>query len=98
MAVPKHGHTRSKVGKTRMHKYIKRVFLNVCPKCKKAVLSHTVCKNCGYYKGIQAIDVLANLTKKEKKAKEKEIHQTEKESKQNLQSGGELSMEELSKR
>ena len=94
MAVPRHSHTRSKVGKTRMHKHIKRVFLNVCPKCKKPVLSHTVCKNCGYYKGRQIIDVLSDLTKKEKKIKEKELKQTEQQASQDRP----LSMEELSKK
>ena len=77
MAVPRHKHTRSKVGKTRMHKNIKRVVLGVCPKCKKPVLSHTVCRNCGIYKGQEVINVLASLTKKEKKAREKEIKQAE---------------------
>lgn len=79
MAVPKQGHTRAKVGKSRMHKYIKSVQLNVCPKCRKPVLSHTVCLNCGYYKGKEIINVLADLTKKEKKHREKEIKQAEKE-------------------
>ena len=78
MAVPRHKHTRAKVGKTRMHKYINRVALNVCPKCKKPVLSHTVCLNCGRYKGVEVINVLSKLTKKEKKVKSKEISQAEK--------------------
>lgn len=78
MAVPRHSHTRSKVGKTRMHKNIKRVILNVCPKCKKPILSHTMCKNCGFYKGKEVINVLAKLTKKEKKSREKEIKDVEK--------------------
>lgn len=82
MAVPKQGHTRAKVGKSRMHKYIKPVRLNVCPKCKKPILSHTVCLNCGSYKGVEVIDVLAKLTKKEQKIKEKEIQKAEKETKQ----------------
>lgn len=82
MAVPKQGHTRAKVGKSRMHKYIKKVRLSVCPKCKKPVLSHTVCLNCGFYKGNEVINVLANLTKKEQKAKEKEIKQAGKETKE----------------
>jgi len=82
MAVPKQGHTRSKVGKSRMHKYIKPVLLNVCPKCKKPVLSHTVCLNCGFYKGNEVVDVLAKLTKKEKKNKEREISKAGEESKQ----------------
>jgi len=81
MAVPKQGHTRGKVGRSRMHKYIKSVLLNVCPKCKKPVLSHTVCSNCGSYKGKEVINVLANLTKKEKKVKEQEIKVAEKQSK-----------------
>lgn len=82
MAVPKQGHTRAKVGKSRMHKYIKKVYLSVCPKCKKPVLSHTACLNCGFYKGKEVINVLASLTKKDKKNKEKEIKNAEKQSKQ----------------
>jgi len=73
MAVPRHKHTRSKVGQSRMHKNIKLLHLNVCPKCKKPVLSHTVCSNCGFYKGKEVINVLAKLTKKDKKIREKEI-------------------------
>ena len=94
MAVPRHSHTRSKVGKTRMHKYIKPVVLSVCPKCRKPVLPHTACKNCGYYKGREVIDVLSQLTKKEKKAKEKEIRQVEKEAAKDKP----ITMEELSKK
>ena len=93
MAVPRHSHTRSKVGKHRMHLSIKPRVLGVCKKCSKPILSHTVCKYCGYYKGKEVINVLAKLSKKEKKAKEKEIKHVEKE-----QGKGELSIEELSKR
>ena len=81
MAVPRHSHTRSKVGKSRMHKYIKNVYLSVCPKCKKPILSHTVCLNCGFYKGNEVINVMATLTKKDKKIREKEIKEVEKEQK-----------------
>jgi large subunit ribosomal protein L32 len=64
-----------------MHKYIKRVVLSLCPKCKKPILSHTICKNCGYYKGKEVINVLAELSKKERKAREKEMKSVEKEDK-----------------
>ncbi len=57
-------------------------------------MPHTVCLNCGYYRGIEVIDVLKKLTKKEKKKKEKEIAAKEKEEKK----GKPLSMEGLSKR
>lgn len=77
-----------------MHKYIKKVYLSVCPKCKKPVRSHTVCLNCGFYKGKEVINVLADLTKKEKKAKEKEMKEVEKETKQEKP----LTMEEMSQK
>jgi len=94
MAVPRHKHTRSKVGQSRMHKNIKHVILNVCPKCRKPILSHTACQNCGFYNGREVINVLADLSKKEKKAKEKEIQQAEKSNKEE----NPMSMEGLSKK
>ena len=93
MAVPKQGHTRAKVGKSRMHKYIKPVHLNFCPKCKKPVLSHTVCLNCGFYKGEEVINVLATY-KKRKKQREKQIKEAEKETKQEKP----LTMEDMSQK
>jgi len=94
MAVPRHKHTRAKVGKSRMHKFIKDVRLSLCPKCKKPVLSHTVCLNCGFYKGNEVINVLASLTKKDKKIREKEMKKIEKETKQDKS----MTMEDLSKK
>lgn len=94
MAVPKQGHTRAKVGKSRMHKYIKPVRLSNCPKCKKTVLSHTVCLNCGFYKGVEVINVMASLTKRDKKIKEREIKNAEKDNKQDKP----LTVDELSKK
>ena len=94
MAVPKQGHTRAKVGKSRMHKFIKPVRLSLCPKCKKPVRSHTVCLNCGFYKGNEVINVMATLTKKEQKLKQKEIKAVEKETKQDKP----LTMEDMSKK
>ncbi len=94
MAVPRHKHTRSKVGKSRMHKYIKFAHLNVCPKCKKPVLSHTACLNCGFYKGKEVINVLGELTKKDKKIREKQIKEAEKSQKKESP----LTMEGLSQK
>jgi len=73
MAVPKQKHTKSRRNKRRAHIFLKVPILTKCSKCGKPVSSHTVCFNCGYYKGIEVIDVLKKLTKKEKKKKEKEI-------------------------
>ncbi len=77
-----------------MHIFLEPPTLTHCLKCGKPVLPHNVCLNCGYYKGVEVIDVLKKLTKKERKKREKEITTKEKE-------GGKvkpLSMEELSKK
>jgi large subunit ribosomal protein L32 len=81
MAVPKQKHTKSRRDKRRANIFLKSPTLAVCPKCGKPVLPHTVCPNCGYYKGVEVIDVLKKLTKKERKQKEKEMKAKEKEEK-----------------
>jgi len=94
MTVPKQRHTKSRRNKRRMNIYINPATLTKCLKCGKPVIPHTVCENCGYYKGRQVIDVLKKLSKKERKQREKEIKAHGKEEKQEKP----LSMEELSKR
>ena len=77
---------------------VHRHFEGKCPKCGKPVLPHVVCKNCGTYKGVQVIDVLAKLSKKEKKQREKEIKAQEKSMPTGRPAGKkELNAEELSK-
>ena len=94
MAVPKQKHTKSRRNKRRMHLYLKSPVLVKCPKCKKLKPSHTICWNCGYYKGEEVVDVLKKLTKKEKKKREKEISAKAKEERETKP----LSMEGLSKK
>ena len=94
MAVPKQKKTKSRRDQRRMHIFLKKPNLTSCPKCSKPVLSHTVCQNCGYYKGAEVIDVLKKLTKKERKKKEKEIASKEKEEKKTKP----LTMKDLSRR
>lgn len=94
MAVPKQNRTKSQQGQRRMHIFLEEPKLTACPKCGKPVLPHIVCKNCGYYKGMEVIDVLKKLTRKEKKKKEKEMTTQDREEKK----GKPLSMEELSRK
>lgn len=54
-----------------------------------------MCHNCGYYKGMEIVDVLKKLNKKEKKLKEKEFAAKEKEQKSEAKN---MTMEELSKK
>jgi len=86
MTVPKQRHTKSRRNKRRMHIFLESPFLVKCPKCKKMIQPHIVCPYCGYYKGVEVIDVLKKLTKKERKMREKEMKAKEKE-------GGEVSKE-----
>ena len=98
MGVPKQRHTKSRRDKRRMHLYIKEPVLSLCQKCKKPVLSYTVCQNCGFYKGMEVIDVLKKLTKKEKKQKEKELQAKEKTDKKETKKGESMNWEEMSKK
>lgn len=55
MSVPKKRRTKSSVNQRRSHFALKRKTLAVCPQCKRTILPHTACRNCGYYKGREVI-------------------------------------------
>lgn len=97
MGVPKQKHTKSRRDKRRGNIYIKPTSLTVCPKCGKPVLPHTVCFNCGTYKGRDVIDVMKKLNKKEQKAKAREIAAKEETEKTEAKKEKALGWEELSK-
>ena len=64
MANPKKRRTKAAVGRNRAHLALKKVTLNVCPKCGKAVKPHTACSFCGEYKGKPALKVKSVIKKK----------------------------------
>jgi large subunit ribosomal protein L32 len=49
--------------------------LIACQNCGMPIVPHRVCRNCGFYKGREVIDVLAKLDKKERKKREKVLRQ-----------------------
>ena len=99
MAVPKKRHTKSRRDRRRSHLALNKINLSLCPKCKEPVLPHHFCPFCGAYKGREVIDVLAKLTKKERKKKEKEIARKEEEKRpEEGKKAKPLSLEELSKK
>jgi len=65
MAVPKKRHSKSKVGRRRMHIFLKEPSLIKCENCGKMKLPHAVCPFCGYYKGKEVLKI--EKEKKEKK-------------------------------
>jgi large subunit ribosomal protein L32 len=46
--------------------------LTTCPKCKKPILPHHICKFCGYYKGQDILTLDIKAERKKKKTKKKE--------------------------
>ncbi|MCX6738365.1 MAG: 50S ribosomal protein L32 [Candidatus Parcubacteria bacterium] len=78
MGVPRHKTTKSSKNQRRQHIFLEQPSLSICPKCGKSVARHTLCKNCGYYKGRMVVDVLKKLDKKERKKKEKEMKEDKK--------------------
>ena len=66
-------HTKGHRNQRRAHHALKQISTVACAKCHAAVVPHRVCLNCGTYAGREVIDVLAKLTKKERKLKEKEL-------------------------
>lgn len=97
MAVPKQRHTKSRRNKRRLHIFLKKPVLVKCPKCSKLILPHTICWNCGYYKGEEVVDVLKKLTKKERRRREKEMKAKEREEKEKAKEKP-LTWEEMSRK
>jgi len=73
MGTPTQRHTKGKRNQRRMHIFLEAPNLIFCPKCGKPIPPHTICPNCGYYKGREVINVLEKLEKKERKKREKEM-------------------------
>ena len=78
-------HTRSHTRNRRSHHALSESSITICQNCKKPVVRHTVCLNCGQYRGRKVIDMEAVITKKEKKlkkaGKKEEAHKDHKEGK-----------------
>ncbi|MDP2638285.1 MAG: 50S ribosomal protein L32 [Candidatus Levybacteria bacterium] len=54
---PKKRHSRARQGKRRASIKLNAPKSTSCPNCKAVMLTHTVCKKCGFYKGRQILDV-----------------------------------------
>jgi large subunit ribosomal protein L32 len=67
MSVPARRKTSRRSRQGRSHHALKKINLNKCPKCGKAIQAHRACSFCGVYKGKEAIKVNTKKTKKEKK-------------------------------
>jgi large subunit ribosomal protein L32 len=77
-------HTKAKCARGRSHMALKDASIAKCPKCGTPCYPHRVCKNCGFYKGKEFINVLAKLSKREQKKKKKELEHSHDEHKKTL--------------
>lgn len=65
---PKKRHSRARQGKRRASIHLTLSKTVPCSNCGTLIMSHTVCKNCGFYKGSVVIN-------KSKKGKKKELQE-----------------------
>lgn len=56
-ALPKQKRSKSKQGRKRAHHHLTPTQLVECSNCGSLRLPHTVCGECGYYKGEQVVQV-----------------------------------------
>jgi large subunit ribosomal protein L32 len=55
--VPKKRVSRSRRNNRRSHDALRAPTLTTCPECGSRTLAHTVCSECGTYKGKQVLEV-----------------------------------------
>jgi large subunit ribosomal protein L32 len=53
MAVPKKKHSKQRRNKRRSHMALKPSRTVLCSHCKQPTAAHRVCRNCGYYAGVE---------------------------------------------
>ncbi|MCX6786196.1 MAG: 50S ribosomal protein L32 [Candidatus Komeilibacteria bacterium] len=66
MGLPSQKRTKSSKKRRASHFALRLTGVNHCPKCQAPILSHHVCKNCGFYKGREVIKIKSKVAKKKK--------------------------------
>ncbi|NRB21926.1 50S ribosomal protein L32 [Candidatus Dependentiae bacterium] len=69
MPVPKRKRSRSRRDKRFANKGLKIQAITECKNCQEALMPHTVCKGCGFYKGIKILTTKAERAGKRSEAK-----------------------------
>lgn len=71
MSVPKRRRSSSKQARHRSSWKLKQPFFVNCAHCQSAVLSHSVCMQCGYYDGRKVMEIETQEEKKLRKKRKK---------------------------
>jgi large subunit ribosomal protein L32 len=56
MAVPKKKLSRSRRDRRRAHTALERMNLIPCPQCHELTRPHTICPNCGMFRGVKYLE------------------------------------------
>lgn len=64
-------HTKSHTGNRRSHHALEATSFAKCSNCQAVKLRHTVCRECGFYRGKKIVDLVKKIEKKQKKEKAK---------------------------
>lgn len=64
MPVQKQRHSKARKRRGRVLLELKKKKTQKCPKCGSPMMPHRACKNCGYYKGKEAVNTLKKAKKK----------------------------------
>ncbi len=65
-------HTKSHTKNRRSHHALVATSFAKCTNCQALKHRHTVCSNCGFYRGNKVLDLVKKLEKKQKKEKAKQ--------------------------
>ncbi|MFA5134819.1 MAG: 50S ribosomal protein L32 [Patescibacteria group bacterium] len=72
MGTPAKRRTKQQKRERASHIKLEKQALTSCPKCKKPIRPHFVCKFCGYYKGTDILSLDTKAERKKKKQKKRE--------------------------
>ena len=70
MAVPRHHMAKGKQLRRRSHLALVARSLAKCSHCNKPIMPHQVCKFCGFYKGVEVLNITAKALAKHEKRME----------------------------
>ena len=72
MPVPKRKTSKSRRDKRSSGKFIREKSGTKCPNCKEIIATHSVCKECGHYKGVKIIKTKAEKQQEKGQARKEQ--------------------------
>jgi len=80
MPVPKRKTSKSRRDRRSSTKFIREKSSTKCPNCKEAIAPHSVCNECGHYKGVKIIKTKSE--KRQEKGQARKEQETKRQASQ----------------